>query len=141
MPKLELAPNDVRALLKNHPSIELELMNNAAEQMADALVRKCAGEQVANRVTYELERIVAERVSYNKSVLSPVAAQLINAEARRAIDESFAVSLSSVFMTMIRQEVQAYLPVLVRQVEKQVKEDLDGMIRDLLVQILLTPRK
>ena len=141
MPKLELAPNDVRALLKNHPSIELELMNNAAEQMADALVRKCAGEQVANRVTYELERIVAERVSYNKSVLSPVAAQLINAEARRAIDESFAVSLSSVVMTMIRQEVQAYLPVLVRQVEKQVKEDLDGMIRDLLVQILLTPRK
>lgn len=141
MAKLQLTPNDISNLLRDHPEIELELVKEASVQVADAMSRKITKELVLARITQEMDAIVIDKINYRDSKLSSMAEGLINRKVSASLDELFSTKLNTVVMGMIRQEIKDSIPQLLRSIERELQKNIDTMIRDTLVQTLLTAKK
>lgn len=141
MAKLQLGPKEVVALLQSQPEVEVELSKQACEQVADALSRKITKELVTERVARHMDEILLEKINYRDSALSQTAQGLIYRKVGQSLEELFGIKLEDTVMSEVRQVVKDCVPQLLHEINKELRQNLDVMIRDILVQTLLTPKR
>ena len=141
MAKLQLTPKDITSLLQAHPEVEMELVKEASAQVGDAIVRKVTKELVTERVVQHMDTIILEKINYRDGALSNTAQGLIYRKVGQSLDELFSVKLESEVLAMVRQEVKDAIPQLMHELNRELRKNIDVMIRDILVQTLLTPKR
>lgn len=126
MARLTLSPNDITALVKQHPDVELELISKATEQVADALSRKVTRSLVENRVGELMERLLTEQVGWNQRKLAPALQTMVETGVRTASEQIFNDVKNRKIMEAVRIEA-------VRQVERTASDLAESLRKEIRV--------
>jgi len=138
MAKLEIHPNDLAALIKNYPEIEADLLSKTTAAVAETLARRVTNEQVQAHVDRCVEQLVKEKTGFNTAKLAQPFVGLIHAEAKQAVAEAFGNGVSQMVRAQIAQEVNTMMPGIMQKVTAELKINLKQIMKDQLVEILLT---
>jgi len=138
MAKLEIHPNDLAALIKNYPEIEADLLSKTTAAVAETLARRVTNEQVQAHVDRCVEQLVKEKTGFNTAKLPQPFVGLIHAEAKQAVAEAFGNGVSQMVRAQIAQEVNTMMPGIMQKVTAELKINLKQIMKDQLVEILLT---
>lgn len=138
MAKLTIHPDDLTALLKSYPEIEADLLNKTTAAVAETLTRRVTNEQVQAHVDRCIAQLVQEKTGFNTAKLAQPFVGLIHAEAKQAVAESFGNGVSQMVRAQIAQEITTLMPGIVNKVTAELKVNLMEIMRDQLVQLLLT---
>jgi hypothetical protein len=138
MAKLEIHPNDVAALLKSYPEIEADLLAKTTAAVAETVARRVTNEQVQVHVDRCIAHLVQEKTGYNTAKLAEPFVGVIHAEARRAVNEAFGNGVSQTIRQLLAKELTDQMPVIIKEVTKELKQNLRDIMRDQLVELLLT---
>lgn len=130
MAKLTLSPDDIKALLKGHPDVELELVNKAVEQVADGMSRKVTKELVEKRVGEVMEALLIQRVGWNERKLAPQLQALVNASVREASEELFKDKTGQKVMEAVRAEARQQMEARAREMATTMQQEIRKMIRE-----------
>lgn len=138
MAKLTLHPDDVAALLKSYPAIEADLLHKTTAAVAETLTRRVTNEQVQDHVDRCVEALVKEKTGFSTSKLAAPFAALIHAEAKAAVAEAFGNGVSQMIRQLLAQELLNQMPSIMQKVTAELKLNLKELMKDQLVEILLT---
>lgn len=139
MARLSLLPNDITALLANHPELEIELSEKATDQIADGLNRRITRALVEKRCDQELDNIITDRINWRgERKLTAEYQQLITTETRAQVRAAFGEELNKEVRDLIREEVRNNMPSIMTQVRKEVQGDIRGLLRNELATLLLS---
>jgi hypothetical protein len=138
MAKLEIHPSDIVALLKSYPEIEADLLAKTTAAVAETVARRVTNEQVHAHVDRCVAELVKQTTGYNTAKLAEPFAGIIHAEARHAVAEAFSANVNKKINQLIAQEIAAQMPAILKQVTAELKQNLRELMRDQLVELLLT---
>ena len=138
MAKLTLHPDDVAALLKSYPEIEADLLSKTTAAVAETLTRRVTNEQVQAHVDRCIAQLVQEKTGLNTAKLAAPYMSLIHAEAKKAVAESLGNGVSQMIRQLLAQELNNQMPVIMQKVTTELKLNLNQLMKDQLVEILLT---
>lgn len=136
MAKLTLAPQDIQALLKTDPVVEVEIIDKAAQQVADALNRKVTRELVEKRVGELMEKLLVEQVGWNQRKLAPNLQQLVEKSARDAAETAFATSEGRRIALAISTEASAQMRDIGKKLASEMKSEVRNIVREELRELL-----
>ena len=138
MAKLTIHPDDVTALLKSYPEIEADLLNKTTAAVAETLTRRVTNEQVQAHVDRCIAQLVQEKTGHNTAKLAAPFMALIHAEAKKAVAEALGNGVSQMIRQLLAQELTNQMPVIMNTVTNGLKLNLNQLMKDQLVEILLT---
>lgn len=138
MAKLTLHPDDVAALLKSYPEIEADLLNKTTAAVAETLTRRVTNEQVQAHVDRCIAHLVQEKTGFNTAKLAAPYMAIIHTEAKKAVSEAFDNGVSQMIRQLLVQELNNQMPVIMQKVTAELKLNLTQLMKDQLVEMLLT---
>jgi hypothetical protein len=136
MAKLVIHPNDLTALFKQHPQVEVELLNKATDAVASLITSQAAKLCIEENVRKQVNHLCANPT--HSRVISDEGKKMIHHQVKAHIDENFNNTVGVQARRIIVDEVNSMIPYLTKQIVADVKRDLQNIIKQCLVEILLT---
>lgn len=138
MAKLEIHPSDIVALLKSYPEIEADLLAKTTAAVAETVARRVTNEQVQTHVDRCVSELVKQTTGYNTTKLAEPFAGIIHAEAKRVVSEAFGNGVSQMIRQLLAAELNSQMPMILQKVTMEFKQNLRELMKDQLVELLLT---
>jgi hypothetical protein len=130
MAKITLSPNDITALIKSHPEVEIDLIDRASAQVADAISRRVTRELVEKRVGELMESLLTEQVGWNQRSLAPGLQAMVESSVRSASEQLFQEKTGQKVMELVRTEARRQMETSARDLAATMKTEIRSMIRE-----------
>jgi AmiR/NasT family two-component response regulator len=138
MARLQITASDIQEILKKHPEVEVEILDKAAAQVAETIARRVTNEQVAVHVDKCVADLVQQKTGWNTHKLAEPFVRIIHNEAQSAVEKAFGNGVSQMIRNLLSQEVENQMPTIMQEVTFELKQNLKVIIKEALVEILLT---